>query len=99
MKKLMLITMLLLLCSAVHGEEERWLKKSGYGLMFHYQCFKNYNSEQYNKVINSFNVPKWADSVESTGAGHVIFVIGQHWGKYCAPNSVYEKLLGVKNGV
>ncbi|MCH2208017.1 MAG: alpha-L-fucosidase [Lentisphaerales bacterium] len=98
MKKLISGIFLLLLSVSIHANE-RWLQKSGYGLMFHYECFKNYNSEQYNKVIDSFDVTNWADSVESTGAGHVIFVIGQHWGKYCAPNSVYERLLGVENGV
>ena len=79
--------------------DQRWLVKSGYGLMFHYECFRNYESTRYNAIVDSFNVRRWADSVESTGAGHVIFVIGQHWGKYCAPNSAYEKLLGVENGV
>jgi hypothetical protein len=86
-------------CTTAQADDARWLQKSGYGLMFHYECFKNHSPASYNKTINSFNVPKWADDVESTGAGHVIFVIGQHWGKYCAPNKAYEKLLGVKNGV
>ena len=80
-------------------EKKRWLRESGYGLMFHYEAFKNHTPESYNKTVDSFDVVRFADSVESTGAGHVIFVVGQHWGKYCAPNSVYEKLLGVKNGV
>jgi hypothetical protein len=81
------------------GDKDRWLSKSGFGLMFHYECFRDYDSARYNEIIDSFDVPQWADSVESTGAGHVIFVIGQHWGKYCAPNTAYEDLLGVKNGV
>ena len=81
------------------AEKKRWLRKTGYGLMFHYEAFKNHTPESYNKVVDSFDVVRFADSVESTGAGHVIFVVGQHWGKYCAPNSVYEKLLGVENGV
>ncbi len=80
-------------------EKKRWLRESGYGLMFHYEAFKNHTPESYNKTVDSFDVVRFADSVESTGAGHVIFVVGQHWGKYCAPNSVYEKLLGVENGV
>ena len=81
------------------AEPQRWLQKSGYGLMFHYEAFKNHSPEMYNRVIDSFEVVPFADAVASTRAGHVIFVIGQHWGKYCAPNSVYEKRLGVKNGV
>jgi hypothetical protein len=80
-------------------EKERWLQKTGFGLMFHYEAFRNHTSKSYNKTVDSFDVIRFADAVESTRCGHVIFVIGQHWGKYCAPNSAYEKLLGVKNGV
>lgn len=82
------------------GEENtRWLRETGYGLMFHYEAFKNHSSDSYNKAIDSFDVMYFADAVESTRAGHIIFVIGQHWGKYCAPNGAYEKLLGVENGI
>ena len=80
-------------------EKKRWLTKTGYGLMFHYEAFKNHTPQSYNKAVDSFDVVRFVDSVKSAGAGHVIFVVGQHWGKYCAPNSVYEKLLGVENGV
>jgi len=79
--------------------EDRWLKKTGFGLMFHYEAFKNHNPESYNKAIDSFDVKRFANTVEATEAGHVIFVIGQHWGRYCAPNSAYEKRLGVEPGV
>ena len=104
MKRGSLITifMLLLVLSALEApaaEKERWLQKTGFGLMFHYEAFRNHTSASYNKTIDSFDVARFADAVKSTRCGHVIFVIGQHWGKYCAPNSVYEKLLGVKSGV
>ena len=79
--------------------QQRWLEQSGFGLMFHYEAFKNHNSESYNQTIDSFDVPRFVAAIESTKANHIIFVVGQHWGKYCAPNSVYEKLLGVENGV
>ncbi len=80
-------------------QHDRWLQKTGYGLMFHYEAFKNHSTQSYNRAVDSFDVEKFASEVESTGAGHVIFVIGQHWGKYCAPNQAYEKLLGVTNGI
>ena len=67
--------------------------------MFHYEAFRNHTSESYNKTVDSFDVSGFAKAVERTRCGHVIFVIGQHWWKYCAPNSAYEKLLGVENGV
>ena len=84
---------------AVGAEKERWLRETGYGLMFHYEAFRNHTPESYKRAIDSFDVTGFAEAVEGTGAGHVIFVVGQHWGRYCTPNSVYEKLLGVENGV
>ena len=94
------ILLLIVSASAAQAaEKERWLRKTGFGLMFHYEAFKNHNPKSYNKTVDSFDVIRFADAVKSTRCGHVIFVIGQHWGKYCAPNSAYEKLLGVKNGV
>ena len=78
--------------------KERWLQESGYGLMFHYEAFKSHTPESYNRAIDSFKVNHFVESVQSTKAGHIIFVIGQHWGKYCAPNSAYEKFLGVDTG-
>lgn len=84
---------------ANEGEGERWLQKSGYGLMFHYEAFRQHSAQSYNQAVDSFDVNRFVSAVDSTEAGHVIFVIGQHWGRYCAPNSAYEKLLGVGNGV
>ncbi len=81
------------------ADNERWLTSSGFGLMFHYEAFKNHSPASYNQAVDSFDVKRFADDVASTNAGHVIFVIGQHWGRYCAPNSAYEKLLGVPTGV
>ena len=91
-----------LLASALNlqaGVEKRWLQASGYGLMFHYEAFKNHSPESYNRAIDSFDAIKFANAVKSTEADYIIFVVGQHWGKYCAPNSAYEKLLKVHNGV
>ena len=78
--------------------KESWLQESGYGLMFHYEAFKSHTPESYNRAIDSFNVNHFVESIQSTKAGHIIFVIGQHWGKYCSPNSAYEKFLGVDTG-
>ena len=103
MRTKILTGVLLLLATGFLNAEpvskKRWLQQSGYGLMFHYEAFKDHSPQSYNQTIESFDVERFAEEVGSTGAGHVIFVIGQHWGKYCAPNSAYEKLLGVANGI
>lgn len=105
MKRLLPLTcvvvMTVLLVSVARSEpkKKRWLARSGYGLMFHYEAFENHSPKAYNAAIDSFDVVRFADAVAGTRAGYVIFVVGQHWGKYCAPNSAYEKLLGVGPGV
>ena len=96
--RLVCIALFLVLDSSATAQD-RWLEKNGFGLMFHYEAFKNHTSDSYNKAIDSFNVPKFANAIETVNANHIIFVIGQHWGKYCAPNSTYEQLLGVENGI
>ena len=79
--------------------EGRWLQDTGFGLMFHYEAFSNHTPESYNRAIDSFDVKRFADEVAATEAGHVIFVVGQHWGRYCTPTRAYEKRLGVGPGV
>ena len=94
-------TVLFVLMSIIpsQGEaKERWLEKSGFGLMFHYEAFRNHSPESYNKAVDSFDVKRFGDDVAATRAGHVIFVVGQHWGRYCAPNRAYEKRLNVDPG-
>ena len=98
----LLILSVLLAGGGIMADEkqgERWLQKSGYGLMFHYEAFREHSAQSYNRAVDSFDVNGFVSAVKSTEAGHVIFVIGQHWGRYCAPNSAYEKLLGTGNGV
>ena len=85
-------------CKVAIGNQ-RWMEQSRFGLMFHYEAFVDHSPESYNRTIESFDVNEFVQAVESTQADYIIFVIGQHWGKYCAPNGAYEKLLGVENGV
>jgi hypothetical protein len=79
--------------------KKRWLEHSGFGLMFHYEVFRNHTAASFNKAVESFKVVRFADAVESSNAGYVIFTVGQHWGRYCSPNAAYERLLGVGPGV
>jgi hypothetical protein len=72
-----------------------WLVKAGYGLMFHYTSQSvnpDGSNRPYEKAVNDFDVKKFADMVEETGAGYVIFTIG-HAQQYCpAPIKSWEKI-------
>jgi hypothetical protein len=68
--------------------------ESGYGLMFHWtsQSVQPDGSRKaYEEAVNDFDVTKFANMVEETGAGYVIITIG-HAEQYCpAPLQSWEK--------
>jgi hypothetical protein len=72
-----------------------WLMKTGYGLMFHWtsQSVQPDGSiKPYNDAVNDFDVEKFANMVEETGAGYVLFTIG-HAESYCpAPLKSWERI-------
>lgn len=71
-----------------------WLHQSKYGLMFHWTS-QSIGSDgevnSYEDAVNNFDVERFAEMVELTGAGYVIFTIG-HAEQYCpAPIESWEK--------
>jgi hypothetical protein len=75
-------------------ESVDWLIKSNYGLMFHWTSESvqpDGTIKSYEEAVNQFDVEKFAQMVEETGAGYVIFTIG-HAESYCpAPIKSWEK--------
>lgn len=71
-----------------------WLIKAGYGVMFHWTSQSinpDGSHKSFKEAVNSFDVAKFANMVEETGAGYVIFTIG-HAEQYCpAPIKSWEK--------
>ena len=71
-----------------------WIVKAGYGLMFHWtsQSVSSTGScKTYKEAVNDFDVNSFAEMVEETGAGYVLFTIG-HAESYCpAPIKSWEK--------
>ena len=74
------------------GREKRtaWLKAAKFGVFVHYLG----QGPGWNKRVESFNVEKFADQLRQTGAGYLIFTLGQNSGYYCSPNATYEKYAG-----
>ena len=72
----------------------KWLTKAGYGVMFHWTSQSvnpDGSNKPYEQAVNDFDVKKFADMVEETGAGYVILTIG-HAESYCpAPIKNWEK--------
>ncbi len=78
-----------------------WLRECGWGLMFHYldkpassNNASSTSAEEWNRRVDSFDVPAFAQSVKTSEAGYVIFTLGQNTGHFCAPNETYDAILG-----
>ncbi len=71
-----------------------WMVKAGYGLMFHWtsqSIGKDGTHKPYAQAVDDFDVKRFADMVEETGAGYVFLTIG-HAQSYCpAPIKAWEK--------
>ncbi|MCG6191236.1 alpha-L-fucosidase [Maribellus maritimus] len=72
-----------------------WMNDAGYGLMFHWTSESvqpDGSILPFEEAVNEFNVKAFAEMVEETGAGYVMFTIG-HAESYCpAPIESWEKV-------
>lgn len=71
-----------------------WMAKAGYGLMFHWtsqSVGKDGTHKPFAQAVDDFDVKRFADMVEGTGAGYVFLTIG-HAQSYCpGPIQAWEK--------
>ncbi|HZP06852.1 MAG TPA: alpha-L-fucosidase [Terracidiphilus sp.] len=51
--------------------------------------------DQWNKMVDGFDVEGMAKRLEQVGAGHYQISIGQNSGYYLSPNAVYDKIVGI----
>ncbi len=73
-----------------------------WGLMFHYldspassAGASHTSAGDWNRRVDAFDVDDFASQVKESGAGYIIFTIGQNSGHFCAPNPVYDELTGL----
>jgi hypothetical protein len=78
-----------------------WLKKARWGVMTHYlpdwiEPQRKWTSEDWNKLVDGFDVDGLAKQLEAVGAGYYLISIGQNSGFYLAPNATYDRLVGIQ---
>jgi len=78
-----------------------WFMAAHWGIMCHYldspassERVSDTSSEDWNRRVDSFDVPRFTHQVESIGAGYVIFTTGQNSGHFCSPNATYDSIVG-----
>lgn len=79
-----------------------WFHKARWGLMFHYidkpassNTPSETTAEEWNRRVDSFDVKQFARIVKESGAGYVIFTLGQNTGHFCSPNATYDQIVGL----
>ena len=80
-----------------------WMRDARWGVMTHYlpdlpsaKEPADMTPERWNRHVDKFNVANFADTIEETGAGYLIFTLGQNSGYFCSPNETYDRLVGVR---
>jgi hypothetical protein len=86
--------------ASAQGRAE-WLKKARWGVMTHYlpdwvEPQRQWTSEDWNKLVEGFDVEGIAKQLEAVGAGYYLISIGQNSGFYLAPNATYDRLVGIQ---
>jgi hypothetical protein len=94
-------------CGALGQAQSRaaWMQEAQWGVMTHYLADwqarvhnLKMSVEEWNRLVDGFDVEGIAGQLESAGARYYQITIGQNSGYYLAPNAVYERLAGVPPG-
>lgn len=80
-----------------------WMQDARWGVMTHYLAdwkTRDYglelNVQQWNRMVDGFDVEALAKQLETAGAGWYQITIGQNSGYYLAPNAAYDEIVGIR---
>jgi len=75
-----------------------WFKDAGWGIFAHYVVHADSRtaSDEWNRMVDGFNVDGLAKQLELLGAKYYCITIGQNSGHYCSPNATYDSFVGIK---
>lgn len=80
-----------------------WMQEAQWGIMTHYladwQARSNgltMSVEQWNKMVDGFDVEGLASQLHSVGARYYQISLGQNSGYYLSPNATYDKIAGIQ---
>lgn len=100
------VVLLVLACFGAYAEGRAdWMREARWGVMTHYladwmarQHGIEMDAAKWNELVDEFDVDALAEQIESTGAGYLIFTIGQNSGYFASPNATYDRLTGIEPG-
>jgi hypothetical protein len=87
----------------VSGHRAVWMQEAKWGVMTHYladwqaHAHKlDMNVDEWNKLIDNFDVEGIAAQLQQAGATYYQISIGQNSGYYLSPNSTYDRITGIQ---
>ena len=80
-----------------------WMQEWPFGLMVHWIApgptpLEGPHITDLNQAVDAFDLDRFMRDFEATGAGWLIFTIGQNTAMYASPNAVLDKLAGEGHG-
>src|SRR4051812_41045187 len=81
-----------------------WMPAARWGVMTHYlgdwiarrdHPGQKMTVDEWNDLVDHFNVEALADQIQSTGAGYYLVTIGQNSGFFDSPNATYDRITGI----
>src|SRR5271169_4679132 len=105
LKSLLSTAAALLTSAAMLDAQERaaWMQQAQWGVMNHYLAdwqarvhSLTMSVEQWNKMVDGFDVETLARQLQSVGARYYQITIGQNSGYYLSPNATYDKIAGIQ---
>ena len=76
-----------------------WLHAARWGVFTHYLFDTvgppNATVQQWNAIVDGFDVEGLARQLKACGAGYYCITLGQNSGFFCSPNAVYDKCVGI----
>ncbi|MEI6519058.1 MAG: hypothetical protein WCO98_03310 [bacterium] len=80
--------------TTLNNDKTQWFCNAKWGVFNHYLTTASTTADEWNRMVDSFNVKALAAQVASTGAGYYFITLGQGSGHYCCPNETYDKYVG-----
>ena len=84
-------------------DRSAWMKDARWGVMTHYLAdwiarrdSIKMSVEEWNSLVDHFDVQGLAKQIEAVGAGYYLITIGQNSGYYLSPNVAYDRLVGIQ---
>jgi hypothetical protein len=87
------------------ADRAAWMKEARWGVMTHYLADwiaaesgrpGAMDAEEWNRLIDYFDVEKLARQLSSVGAGYYVITLGQNSGFYLTPNATFDRFVGAR---